>query len=73
MLFCESGKTHMRSEVAGVGCPSFITYGEGLHPQVTYASGPFDVAAECKDDCRCMAMDRRNANGGASTSTLDTE
>ena len=75
MPFYDKGEGRIYYEVAGAGFPLLVIPGGGLNATIAYVtdSAPFDAIAEFAGECRCVAADLRNANGGRSSGPLEIE
>ncbi|MDB5809643.1 MAG: alpha/beta family hydrolase [Betaproteobacteria bacterium] len=75
MPFYEKGSVRIHYEEAGSGFPTLIIAGGGLNSVIPYLAtkAPFNPMAEFKNECRCIAMDQRNANGGESSGPLEID
>ena len=75
MPFYEKGNVRIHYEEAGSGFPLMVIPGGGLHSTIAglAASHPFDPLVEFNDQCRVIAADLRNANGGQSTGPLEID
>lgn len=71
MPFYEKGDVRIAYEEVGSGFPLLVTPGGGLNSRMSnWPSAVINAMDEFKDDFRCITMDQRNANGGASTGPL---
>lgn len=75
MPFYEKGRVRIHYEEAGAGFPLLIISGGGLNSVIPYLAtkAPFNPMVELKNECRCIAMDQRNANGGESSGPLEID
>jgi pimeloyl-ACP methyl ester carboxylesterase len=76
MPFYEKGAVRIRYEEAGSGFPLLIIPGGGLNSTIAGLSGsssPFNPMEELKGECRCIASDLRNADGGQSSGPLEID
>ncbi len=75
MPFYEKGNVRIHYEEAGSGFPLLIISGGGLNSVIPYLAtkAPFNPMVEFKNECRCIAMDQRNANGGESSGPLEID
>ena len=75
MPFYDKDESRIYYEVAGTGFPLLVIPGGGLNATIAYVTGsaPFDAIAEFAGECRCVAADLRNANGGRSSGPLEVE
>src|SRR2546428_5670737 len=76
MPFYEQGAVRIHYEEAGSGFPLLVIPGGGLNSTIAGLKGsssPFNPMEEFKGECRCIASDLRNANGGQSTGPLETD
>jgi pimeloyl-ACP methyl ester carboxylesterase len=72
----ENGAVRLAYEERGRGVPLLILPGGGLNATMaglTAPSSPFDPMTLFSDRYRCITMDLRNANGGASAGPLEAE
>jgi pimeloyl-ACP methyl ester carboxylesterase len=62
------GDVRIHYEETGSGFPLLVMPGGGLNSRISnWATAPFNAMQEFKDEFRCITMDQRNANGGASS------
>ena len=74
MPFYEKGAVRIHYEEVGSGYPLMVIPGGGLNSTVAgLASHPFNPLEEFKAECRVIAADLRNANGGQSSGPLETD
>ena len=75
MAFFERGNIRIHYEEVGTGTPLLIIPGGGLNSSFKFFStlSPFDAVETFKDSYRCICMDLRNANDGASTGPLEID
>ena len=75
MPFYERGAARIYYEEAGAGFPLLVIPGGGLNATIAYVKGtaPFDPFAQFSGECRVVAADLRNANGGQSSGPLEVE
>src|SRR6266852_8669783 len=75
MSFYEKGAVRIHYEEAGSGFPLLLIAGGGLNSTISglKSSSPFNPIEEFKGECRCIAADLRNANGGQSTGPLEID
>jgi pimeloyl-ACP methyl ester carboxylesterase len=71
----QRGDVSIHYEEAGSGFPLLVIPGGGLNSTIAglAASHPFNPLVEFKDQCRVIAADLRNANGGSSTGPLEID
>lgn len=70
----ENGPVSIHYEEAGAGLPLLILPGGGLNATIAgLANHPFNPMEEFADSYRCIALDLRNANGGASHGPLEVD
>src|SRR5712672_700368 len=71
MSFYEKGNVRIRYEEAGSRFPLLVTPGGGLNSRVSnWPTAVFNAMEVFKNDCRCITMDQRYANGGESTGPI---
>ena len=69
-----NGDVTINYEETGSGFPILLTPGGGLNSMISNWPGQvFNAMEEFKDDFRCITMDQRNANGGASTGPIPVD
>jgi hypothetical protein len=69
MPFYEKSDVRIRYEETGSGFPLLVTPGGGLNSKVSnWPTAVFNAMEASKNNFHCITMDRRNANGGESTS-----
>lgn len=75
MPIYENGPVRIHYEEAGAGFPLLVIPGGGLNAKISYLAdgAPFDPMTAFADECRCIALDLRNANGGESSGPLEVE
>jgi len=75
MPIYQRGDVSIHYEEAGSGFPLLVIPGGGLNSTIAglAASHPFNPLVEFKDQCRVIAADLRNANGGSSTGPLEID
>ena len=75
MPFYEKAEVRIHYEEAGAGFPLLIIPGGGLNSTLSFLTGsaPFNPMEEFKGECRCIAADLRNANGGQSSGPLEID
>lgn len=75
MPFYERGDTRIRYEEAGNGPPLLLVPGGGLNSRISnWTNAVFNSMEIFQDEFRCITMDQRNANGGASRGPIpDTD
>jgi pimeloyl-ACP methyl ester carboxylesterase len=74
MPFYEKGDVRIHYEEAGSGFPLLVIPGGGLNSTVAgLANHPFNPMVEFNGECRVIAADLRNANGGQSTGPLEID
>ncbi len=75
MPFYEKGPVRIRFEEAGSGFPLLVIPGGGLNSTISNLTrtSPFNPMEEFKGECRCIAADLRNANGGESSGPLEVD
>jgi pimeloyl-ACP methyl ester carboxylesterase len=74
MPILENGDTKINYEEAGSGFPLLVIPGGGLNATIAGLAGhAFNPLEEFSDRFRCIALDLRNATGGASEGPLDIE
>ncbi|PPR62935.1 MAG: hypothetical protein CFH10_00672 [Alphaproteobacteria bacterium MarineAlpha4_Bin2] len=74
MPIFENGRVQLYYEEAGSGFPLLIIPGGGLNATISgLANHAFNPLEEFGDTFHCIAMDLRNANGGASKGPVDVE
>jgi pimeloyl-ACP methyl ester carboxylesterase len=70
----QNGPVHIHYEEAGSGFPLLVLPGGGLNATIAgLANHPFNPLQEFSDAYRCIALDLRNANGGASHGPLEVD
>jgi pimeloyl-ACP methyl ester carboxylesterase len=70
----QNDPVHIYYEEAGSGFPLLILPGGGLNATIAgLANHPFNPLQEFSDAYRCIALDLRNANGGASHGPLEVD
>ena len=68
MPFYAKGDVRIHYEEAGSDFPLLVMPGGGLNSRISnWATAPFNTMEEFKNEFRCITMDQRNANGGASS------
>jgi len=68
MPFYTKGDVRIHYEEAGSGFPLLVMPGGGLNSRISnWATAPFNAMEEFQNEFRCITMDQRNANGGASS------
>jgi len=69
------GAVQIHHEETGAGFPLLVLPGGGLNATIAYLSegAPFNPMNEFRRDCRCITMDLRNANGGASSGPVEID
>ena len=75
MPIFENGPVRIHYEEAGAGFPMLVIPGGGLNATIEMLghAGSFNPLIEFSDTHRCIALDIRNANTGATTGPLDVE
>jgi pimeloyl-ACP methyl ester carboxylesterase len=75
MSFYEKGAVRIHFEETGSGFPLMLIAGGGLNSTIASLknNSPFNAIEEFKAECRCIAADLRNANGGQSTGPLEVD
>ncbi len=75
MSFYEKGAVRIHFEEAGSGFPLLLIAGGGLNSTISAftRTAPFNPIDEFKGECRCIAADLRNANGGQSSGPLEID
>jgi len=69
-----NGPVEIHYQEAGFGFPLLVIPGGGLNATIAgLASHVFDPMQEFRDAFRCIALDLRNANGGASHGPLEVD
>jgi pimeloyl-ACP methyl ester carboxylesterase len=73
--FYEKGPVRIHYEEAGAGFPLLLIAGGGLNSTIAglRRGDPFNPIEEFKTECRCIASDLRNANGGQSSGPLEID
>src|SRR5450755_1535872 len=72
--FYEKGNVRIRYQEVGSGFPLLVTPGGGLNSRISnWATAVINAMEEFKSDCRCIAMDQRNATGGESTGPIPVD
>jgi pimeloyl-ACP methyl ester carboxylesterase len=71
----DRGAVRIHYEEAGEGFPLLVLPGGGLNATIAYLSqgAPFNPMDEFRSDYRCITMDLRNANGGASSGPVEID
>jgi pimeloyl-ACP methyl ester carboxylesterase len=71
----EKGPVRIHYEEAGSGFPLLLIAGGGLNSTIAglIHGSPFNPIEEFKGECRCIASDLRNANGGQSSGPLEID
>src|SRR5712692_5883072 len=71
MPFYTKGDVRIHYEEAGSGFPLLVMPGGGLNSRISnWTTAPFNAMEEFQDEFRCITMDQRNANGGASSGPI---
>jgi pimeloyl-ACP methyl ester carboxylesterase len=74
MPFYEKGDVHIHYQEVGSGFPLLVIPGGGLNSTIAgLANHPFNPMVEIKHECRVIAADLRNANGGQSAGPLEID
>jgi hypothetical protein len=75
MPFYEKGDVRVYYGEAGSGFPLLLIPGGGLNSTIAFftRNAPFNAIEEFKDECRCITMDLRNANGGQCSGPLEID
>jgi pimeloyl-ACP methyl ester carboxylesterase len=73
--FYEKGAVRIAYQEAGSGFPLLLIAGGGLNSTISglTSGSPFNPIEEFKGDCRCIASDLRNANGGQSSGPIEID
>jgi pimeloyl-ACP methyl ester carboxylesterase len=74
MPFYERGDVRICYEEVGTGFPLLVTPGGGLNSRISnWPTAAINALDAFGQDFRCITMDQRNANGGASTGPIPVD